>query len=70
MEFNCLSVAQMLQNHPIKKEQEEYRRRYLRVLDYMVRKYSEKDDWANAALTLYRSVLLDGKDYICTEKDF
>ena len=40
------------------------------MLDYMVRKYSEKDDWANAALTLYRSVLLDGKDYICTEKDF
>lgn len=70
MEFNCLSVAQMLQNHPIKKEQEEYRRRYLRVLDYMVRKYSEKDDWANAALTLYRLVLLDGKDCVCTEKDF
>lgn len=68
MKLDRLSVAQMLQEHPIKNEQEGYRQRYLWVLDYVVRKYSTEDDWANAALTLYRSVLLDGKEPEHTER--
>lgn len=68
MKLDCLSVAQMLQEHPIKNEQEGYRQRYLWVLDYVVRKYSTEDDWANAVLTLYRSVLLDGKEPEHTER--
>ena len=68
MKLDRLSVAQMLQEHPIKNEQEGYRQRYLWVLDYVARKYSAEDDWANAALTLYRSVLLDGKEPEHTER--
>lgn len=68
MKLDRLSVAQMLQEHPIKNEQEGYRQRYLWVLDYVVRKYSTEDDWANAVLTLYRSVLLDGKEPEHTER--
>lgn len=36
MKLDRLSVAQMLQEHPIKNEQEGYRQRYLWVLDVSI----------------------------------
>lgn len=70
MELDCLSVAQMLQNHPIKNERNAYKQSYLQTLAYMVHKYSEEDIWANSTLKLYQRVLLGEKECSCTENEF
>lgn len=54
-----LEVSQMLQEHPIRAEKEQYRINYINVLEYFVRKYSGDDLWANSVLSLYKSKLLD-----------
>lgn len=53
-----LEIAQMLKNHPIINEQDDYKIRYINVLEYFVEKYSSDDLWANQSLSLYKITLL------------
>lgn len=53
-----LEISQMLKEHPILQEKEFYKRGYINVLEYFVRKYSPYDKWANAALLLYKKAIL------------
>lgn len=59
MEVNKLEIAQMLKEHPILHEKENYKCRYINLLDYFVRKFSPDDRWANATLNLYKKALLE-----------
>lgn len=58
MERIHFEIAQMLKNHPILKEKISYKIKYINVLEYFVRKYSNDDIWANATLRLYIKELL------------
>ncbi|MCC8139150.1 MAG: hypothetical protein LIO67_02435, partial [Lachnospiraceae bacterium] len=60
MDRSFLGIAQMLEGHPIFKENNSYRMKYIQTLEYFVRKYSPDDEWANACLRLYKKELLDG----------
>lgn len=59
MEKWFLESAQMLKEHPILAEKISYKIRYINVLEYFFRKYSEDDIWANAMLQLYKKKLLN-----------
>lgn len=54
-----LEIAQMLGEHPILKEKNSYKCKYIKVLEYFVRKYSPDDQWANETLKLYKKALLE-----------
>lgn len=54
-----LEISQMLSKHPIMNEKTSYKIQYINVLEYFVRKYSNKDIWSNAVLRLYIKKLLD-----------
>ena len=58
MQRELLEVAQYVKKHPIEKEKETYKRRYINVLEYFVRKYSSKDEYSESMLKLYKSKLL------------
>ena len=70
MDLNCLSIAQIIQNHPIQKESERLKQNYLRVLSYVAKKYSGEDEWAKATLDLYRKTLLQEENFDCSEENF
>lgn len=64
MDVFQLEVSQMLNKHPILTEKNSYKCRYIKVLEYFVRKYSSDSKWANETLKLYKKVLLeDLQDY-------
>lgn len=64
MNITVLEVAQMLGEHPIRGEKTAYRMKYIRLLEYFVRKYSANDVWANETLQLYiKNLLFDAPDY-------
>lgn len=64
MNLVLLETSQMLKNHPLIEEKNEYKLKYINVLEYFVRKYSAKDPWANQTLRLYVKKLLgDKSDY-------
>ena len=58
MQQELLQASQYVLNHPIKDEQEEYKKRYLNAIEYFLRKYSVKDEYANSVFNLYISKLL------------
>lgn len=61
--FN-LEVAQMLKKHPILEEKSSYKCKYINLLEYLVRKFSPDDEWANKTLLLYKKALLENlQDY-------
>ena len=60
-----MEIAQMLRMHPILNEKNSYKRKYINVLEYFVRKYSSHDQWANKTMDLYKRVLLENtEDYM------
>lgn len=59
MEGFKLEIAQMLKEHPILHEKETYKRKYINMLEYFVRKFSPEDKWANAVLDLYKKAILE-----------
>lgn len=58
MERDKLKISQFVLNHPILEESEEYKQRYLNILEYFVAKYSSNDLWAASMIELYKSKLL------------
>lgn len=70
MEGFKLEVAQIVSKHPILNEKESYKSRYIKVLEYFVRKYSPNSNWANESLKLYKNALLNHlQDYKYTDDD-
>ena len=70
MNWEKLEISQMLQEHPIKAEKEQYRIAYINVLEYFTRKYSADDLWSNSVLNLYKSSLFDDLfdyNYMCQD---
>ena len=64
MDVLNLEVAQMLKGHPILKETNSYKCKYVNVLEYFVRKFSPENMWANETLQLYKKALLENsQDY-------
>lgn len=53
MDKKMLGVAQTLKQHPLRYEGSQYKKLYIGILDYFVRKYSADDIWATAMLRLY-----------------
>lgn len=71
MKKHYLEISQMLGKHPIAEEKESYKIKYINVLDYFVRKYSEDDIWATSVLRLYADKLLNNPtEYKYTLTDF
>ena len=60
-----LETSQMLSKHPILAESSDLKIKYINILDYFVRKYSNDDTWANSMLNLYIKKLL-GSDITYT----
>lgn len=48
-----LETSQMLKEHPLLSEKENYKIKYLNVLEYFSQKYSANDPWAAQTLQLY-----------------
>ena len=59
MDVFKLEIAQMLKEHPTLHEKENYKCKYINVLEYFVRKFSPEDKWATATLALYKKALLE-----------
>ena len=64
-----LETSQMLSKHPILAESSDLKIKYINILDYFVRKYSNDDTWANSMLNLYIKKLL-GSDITYTYNNF
>lgn len=58
MQNELLKVSQYVLKHPIKDESENYKRRYINILEYFVKKYSVQDIYSNSMLELYKKMLL------------
>lgn len=70
MQTEILRVAQYILKHPILNEKEEYKRKYINVLEYFVRKYSTSNLYSFRMLELYKCKLLSNpKDYFYIKKD-
>ena len=54
-----IEVSQMLKGHPILKEKNSYKCKYVNVLEYFVRRFSPDDIWANKTLQLYKKALIE-----------
>lgn len=71
LEQYFLEISQMLGEHPVKKEKETYKIKYINVLEYFVQKYSKDDAWATSVLRLYiKKLLRDDKNYEYRISDF
>lgn len=53
-----LETSQMLEDHPLLSEKENYKIKYLNVLEYFSQKYSANDPWATQTLQLYIKTFL------------
>lgn len=51
----------MLKKHPVLRESESFKQRYIQFLEYFVRKFSALDEWANETLRLYKNALLQNR---------
>lgn len=58
MQGGELKIAQYVLKHPIRKEKEDYKKRYINTLEYFVNKYSMNDIYAHSLLMLYKNKLL------------
>lgn len=50
----ALEASQMLDKHPVADEKSDYKVKYIAMLEYFVRKYSQNDLWAEQTLQLYK----------------
>lgn len=53
MNLIMLETSQMLEGHPLLEAKENYKIKYLNVLEYFTQKYSADDPWATQTLQLY-----------------
>lgn len=66
MMLETLEISQMLKSHPVMREKDSYKLKYINVLEYFVQKYAANDLWANQTLRLYmRKFLGDISDNQC-----
>lgn len=71
MNDTLLELSQMINRHPVKNEKSSYKVKYINMLEYFVKKYSQDDIWANAVLKLYITKLLDSTaDYVYNDTNF
>lgn len=57
-----LETSQILGEHPIIREKDSYKLKYINVLEYFVRKYSKDNLWAKQTLKLYIKKLLGSEN--------
>ena len=58
MDLKMLHIQMYLRNHTILYKTTIEKMRYMRLLEYMLMKYENQDQWKNAVLDLYRSKLI------------
>ena len=58
MQTEILRVSQYVLKHPILAEKEEYKKKYINILEYFVKKYSSDDIYSCRLLELYKNKLL------------
>lgn len=58
MQTEILKVAQYVCKHPILTEKEKFKRKYIHILEYFVKKYSANDLYSVSMLDLYKHKLL------------
>lgn len=63
MNRTMLEMSQMLEFHPVLKEENTSKTKYLNVLEYFVRKYSAKDSWSVQTFHLYIKKFLGDETY-------
>ena len=59
MQEKLLQISQYVIKHPIMTESEKYKKNYINLLDYFVRKYSPSDKYSRSVLELYKKRLLE-----------
>ena len=63
MNRTMLEMSQMFEFHPVLKEENTSKTKYLNVLEYFVRKYSAKDSWSVQTFHLYIKRFLGDETY-------
>lgn len=56
---NELSVANICQNHPVSRENDEFKIKYINVLEFFYNKYCTNDDFARQKLNIYKKSILE-----------
>lgn len=70
MDRQLLEMAQLLENHPICREKDTYKVRYINTIEYFAMKYSKEKEWSKKVLELYVSTLLNNPEqYTFIDKD-
>lgn len=56
---NELSIANICQNHPVSRENDEFKIKYINVLEFFFNKYCTNDDFARQKLNIYKKFILE-----------
>lgn len=56
---NELSVANICQNHPVSRENDEFKIKYVNILEFFYNKYCTNDDFARQKLNIYKKAILE-----------
>lgn len=56
---NELSVANICQNHPVSRENDEFKIKYVNILEFFYNKYCTNDDFARQKLNIYKKSILE-----------
>lgn len=56
---NELSIASICRNHPILKENDEFKIKYINILEFFYNKYCNNDDFAKQNLSIYKNIILE-----------
>ena len=67
MEYEKLSIAQCLHKHPVLKEKNLYKMKYINVLEYFTNLYSSEDDFAKGILQVYKNKFIASTEYQYSE---
>ena len=62
MQKELIKVSQYVREHPITREKESYKRRYINTLEYFVRRYSAEDKYSESLLKLFKCNLLESPE--------
>lgn len=56
---NELSISNICRNHPVLKENDEFKIKYINVLEFFYNKYCTNDDFAEQKLNIYKKFILE-----------
>ncbi|MDY3874889.1 MAG: dynamin family protein [Megamonas funiformis] len=56
---NELSIASICRNHPILKENDEFKIKYINILEFFYNKYCNNDNFAKQNLSIYKNIILE-----------